>query len=167
MTWNIEGLTSSRSSLRHFVDIYSPDLIFLSEPQIFQCDIPSMTTFLSGQYSSALSSEDLFDNDLPFTKRKARGGSMIIWKTEYTPFIEKLPPPSPSMQPIIFSPPGALPSIHIAVYLPTAGRDTEYVEELSHLQHLLSHFSSVYPRFPVYVRGDMNTNPKNKMRKNI
>ena len=57
--------------------------------------------------------------------------------------------------------------IHIAIYLPKAGRDSEYVEELSNLHQLLLDLSISHPETPIYIRGDMNTNPKNLMRSNL
>ena len=89
---------------------------------------------------------------------------MILWKNNLSPFIRELSPPSASFMPVLLSPPGVLPSIHVAVYLPTAGRDTEYFEELSNLSQLLSDLQASYPGFPICLRGDMNTNIKNKMR---
>ena len=38
VSWNIEGAMRGASSLSHFAFILSQALIFLSKPQLFQCD---------------------------------------------------------------------------------------------------------------------------------
>ena len=38
VSWNIEGAMRGASSLSHFASIHSQALIFLSKPQLFQCD---------------------------------------------------------------------------------------------------------------------------------
>ena len=50
------------------------------------------------------------------------------------------------------------------MYLPTAGRDKEFVEEVSGLHHHLAEITVKYLNIPVFLRGDFNVNPKDKMR---
>ena len=70
------------------------------------------------------------------------------------------------MLPIHFYPPGVLPSIHIALYLPTAGNESTFTEQIAVLSTLLLDLNSRHPRYPVFIRGDANVTPKNKTRYN-
>ena len=56
MTWNIEGWGRNCYNLRYFTNSYLPDLIFLSEPQCFQCDIMAQFDLFSGSFSYHLNS---------------------------------------------------------------------------------------------------------------
>ena len=60
-----------------------------------------------------MKSEDKFDPELPLIKTM-----MILWKQELEPFIEILAALNSSILPVLFNPPA---SIHICLYLPTAG----------------------------------------------
>ena len=58
LTWNIEGLKRNIFNLKHFISLTSPDLLFLSEPNIFSHDQgPPMNHFRS-EYYCYLNSED-------------------------------------------------------------------------------------------------------------
>ena len=119
-----------------------------------------------GQYCAYLCSDDMFDPDMPLAYSKAKGGTMVMWKNSLEQYIKPLSPPSSSMLPILFYPPGVLPSIHIALYLPTAGNESTFTEQIAVLSTLLLDLKSRYPKYPVFVRGDANVNPKNKTRHN-
>ena len=56
---------------------------------------------------------------------------MALWKLELDPFIKILATPSPAVLPLLFSLPGIARSAHIAVYLPTSGRDAEFITALA------------------------------------
>ena len=73
MTWNIEGYFRNSVEIRQLADSYSPDLIFLSEPWLFQSDVSSATTLLTPEYRVFLNSDDLYDPDLPLIKNRAHG----------------------------------------------------------------------------------------------
>ena len=77
MTWNIEGLKRNKSNLVHFIKSFSPDLIFLSEANMFQCDLELNMKHFQGEYKSALNSNDLYDLDLPLNKTSSYGGTMF------------------------------------------------------------------------------------------
>ena len=64
ISWNIESIRRGFPSLALFCDLHSPDLIFLSEPQVFNCDMSLFAPKLA-QYKYYLNSEDPFDLDLP------------------------------------------------------------------------------------------------------
>ena len=127
MSWNIEGIRNSSFGLQHFIDLHSPSLIFISEPQSYQCDISSTLQNISPSYSYHLNSEDLFDEYLPLVKSKAKGGTLLLWSSELDPYITILPTPTSAILPCRVSLPGLIISYHICIYLPTAGKDDQFV----------------------------------------
>ena len=90
-SWNIEGLRRNIHSLKHFIGLHDPHLIFLSEPQIFQCDIDSLFKTLEGQFSFHLNSEDLLHPELALEHHKAKGGTLALWKSSLDPFVTVIP----------------------------------------------------------------------------
>ena len=93
LTWNVEGFCRSKFPLKDLTDSMDPDFLFLSEPMLYQCDILHETSLFSPNYRSALSSDDIFDSELPFLRRRAKGGVMILWKKELDQFVTLLPSP--------------------------------------------------------------------------
>ena len=83
-----------------------------------------------------------------------------MWKSELDPYILPLPTTSPAFLPILLHIPGFSPSIHIALYLPTSGRDSDFVSSLSQLDSFILETASTH-NCPIYIRGDANCNPKN------
>ena len=71
---------------------------------------------------------------------------------------------SASFLPLIFSAPGLVTSIHITIYLPTAGKDIEFVEELAKLDDCIESLTGEHPNAVLYIRGDSNVNKKDKNR---
>ena len=165
LTWNIEGLRRNIFNLKHFCTLYNPDLVFLSEPQLFQCDADALMETFRGSYNFDLNSSDKYDPDLPLMKLKAKGGTMILWKLEHDPFITIHPVTTTAFLPIIFTPPGLAQSIHVCVYLPTQGQENSFTEELATLADTLDHLRFTYPEASLYLRGDFNVNDKNLRRK--
>ena len=96
---------------------------------LFQCDLELETSLFKGEYFTALSSEDMLDPELPLLKR-AKGGTMAMWRSQLDQYVSPCTSASSNFLPLIFSPPGLTTTIHIAVYLPTAGKDVEFVEEI-------------------------------------
>ena len=131
---------------------------------LFKCDLEIECQYFRGEYSYLLSSYDNFDMDLPFNAKRAYGGTMIMWKTELDIFIKPLSTPSSCMLPILFTPEGLSPSAHIAIYLPTAGRDADFANELANLDSLITDILDQYPGIALFIRGDANVNLKNKKR---
>ena len=117
-----------------------------------------------GEYSYSLNSADKYDPDLSLVKARAHGGTMILWKTCHDPYISLHPVSTPAILPLIFSPPSNSVSIHVCVYLPTHGQDTQFVAELSTLSACLLQLLDKYPEAPIYLRGDFNVSDKNKRR---
>ena len=119
---------------------------------------------LRGEYNFNLNSADKYDPELPLVKPKAYGGTMVLWKLCLDSSVTIHPVSSPSILPIIFSPPNNPVSIHVSVYLPTHGQDNRFVEELSSLVVCLQELSELFPQAPIYLRGDFNVNVNNSKR---
>ena len=160
MTWNIEGLKRNIHNLVHFCNTYQPDLIFLSEPQIFTCDVEQLMSFLKGSYSYSLNSADIHDPEIPLLNMKAKGGTMILWKQEHDPYTTAQPVSSTAFLPIIFSPHGYTPSIHVCVYLPTQGQEQPFIEDIANLADTVETLQQEHPDTALYLRGDFNVNHK-------
>ena len=103
-----------------------------------------MKTF-SSDYECFLNSADSFDYELPLKKRKATGGTMALWKHSLDPYVKICPCPTSSVLPFLFSPPGLSRSLHILLYLPTAGKDEEYIIEFAKLMQCLDELTNTYP----------------------
>ena len=87
MTWNCEGLARNVYSLKHFISVDLPDLVFISEPQVYQSDLQQIMAPLQGEYCFSVNSADKLDLELPMTRSKPHGGVMALWKKEFDPFI--------------------------------------------------------------------------------
>ena len=135
----------------------------MSEPQSFQCDIFNNFECFRGRYGFHLNSEDLMCPDLPLDARRAVGGTMVMWQTKLEPYIKVLHTDSTSLLPILLSIPGVTISVHIAIYLPTSGKEAEFVTALAALEVCIEQIKEEYS-CPIFLRGDCNVNPKNLSR---
>ena len=117
------------------------------------------------EYCYKLNSPDIHDPDLPMQQSKAHGGTIVMWKRSLHPFISIYPLTTSSFLPLVFHPPGTTPSIHICVYLPTCGREQEFIRELSGLSAIVDKLHHDYSGSPIYLRGDFNVSNNNKKRK--
>ena len=70
--------------------VHSPDFIFLSEAQLYQCDLSLAMETFKGEYCSSLNSKDIHDPGLPLASSSANGGTMIMWNLELDPFVTKI-----------------------------------------------------------------------------
>ena len=154
-------------SLRNIVDQTSPDLIFLSEIQIFSSDVSHCMTLFKGEYNCEVNSEDVHDVDIPMTKSKPCGGTMILWKRSLDKYISVFPVSTPSFLPVIFSPPGSPVSAHFSLYLPTAGRETDFLDQISQLSLSIDMIQEKYNDCLLFIRGDGNTNTNNISRAQV
>ena len=132
------------------------DFIFISEPHLFQCDLVSATMPLSSSYKSFLNSDDLYNHELPLTSNRAFGGTLSLWKDSLDPFVKILHVNTSSFLPLLLKVPGHLPSVHINIYLPTAGLTTEYVSALSGLENLVEEILEEHGDIHIFIRGDAN-----------
>ena len=143
ISWNIEGLSKNYLTLYNFVKQFAAKLIFLSEPQSYRCDLAPLLTPFIGSYEAHLNSEDAHDMDLPLTHPKAKGCTMILWHSSLSPYLKVLPTTSPCFVSVLLTPPGLLPSLHTAVYLPTAGRDGDWLASVVELEaHVLGYINN-------------------------
>ena len=167
ITWNIEGAKRNKFSLRYLVDKESPDFIFINECLLFQFEEVEAMEILSGEYNHALSSDDIFDPELPYIKNRSNGGTMILWRNNLNKFVKILPPKTPSFLGLLFSPPFCQPSLHISLYLPTSGKESEFISEITKLNDFIEDMLEQYPGCLIFIRGDSNVNKNNSMRLNI
>ena len=117
----------------------------------------------SDRFSFYLNSEDVICPDLPLLNSKAKGGTMVMWRSELSPYVKVLETSSAAVLPVLLSIPGLTPSAHISLYLPTHGRDSEFSSALSSLEACILQISEDYS-CPIYLRGDCNVNPRNTAR---
>ena len=92
---------------------------------------------LQHNYSYSLNSDDLHDPDLALSSAKTHGGTMILWKKEYDPYVKIQPPKTSSFLAMEFSPPGLPTTVHICVYLPTAGKEGKFVDNLAQMNFFI------------------------------
>ena len=123
---------------------------------MFQADAKLATQLLTPTYSYILNSEDLYDLDLPLSSNQAHGGTLTAWKSNLDPFVTVLTTESSRILPILLELPGFQPTIHINIYLPTSGREKEFIDALANLQNTVDELSEKYPTALVYIRGDAN-----------
>ena len=147
--------------------MHHPALIFLSEPQLFQCDTSLALAPLLPTYQHHLNSEDKFYPELALEKRQAHGGTLALWHSAIDPFITILPTTSPAVLPLLLSVPGISTSLHVGIYLPTSGRDDSFVLALAALSAVLESAREDHHGVPIYVRGDANVNPSNLPRSHL
>ena len=120
-------------------------------------------TLFEDMFDTFLNSDDLLENDLPLTNKRAKGGT-IMWRHIHEPSIKRMPFSSSSFATIVFTPPSSSPSIHVTLYLPTAGKDEEFVIEAVKLYDHLTELNRTYPEHSLFIRGDANVNPKDNKR---
>ena len=75
---------------------------------------------------------------------------MVMWRSELDPHIKVLPSTSPAVLPIILSIPGLAVTAHIAIYLPTSGREAEFVTAISDLEAVIEHIKEEF-NCPIYI----------------
>ena len=167
ITWNIEGLSRNIWNLQNFTNNHFPDFIFLSEPQIFACDLDLAMKPLQGEYKCSLNSADKYDPELPHVKSKAIGGTLAMWKIQHDPYVTIHPVSSTAFLPIIFHPPCSPLTIHVGVYLPTLGKESDFYDELSKLSQCIDELADIHDDAPVYLRGDFNVSNKNLKRSDM
>ena len=119
--------------LKDVLDEHQPSLIFLSEPQVFQADIHLYMDYIREKYCHFLNSEDLYNSEIPLVSSHAVGGTLCLWKRSLDPYITIHNVTSSSFTPLVLDLPNHQKSIHIGIYLPTHGRDHDFLAELAEL----------------------------------
>lgn len=153
--------------MKNFADLHQPDFIFLSEPQMFAHDLALAMRSLSPAYMASLNSADKYDSELPFLKSRTKGGTLIMWKRSLDPFISVWPVSTTSFLPILFHPPNSPLTVHIAVYLPTSGQESQFLEDLSNLSMVMDELHDAHPAAQFYLRGDFNASLRNTKRSDL
>ena len=118
-------------------------------------------------YSFSLNTADKYDDELPLIKNQAYGGTMVLWKKMHDAFITTYPVTTSSFLPIIYSPPGCPVSVHIALYFPTSGKETEFIDQMCPLRVTVEDLKEKYPDCLLFLRDDSNVNVNNRHRLNI
>ena len=164
MSWNIEGIKNHIFMLKDVLFTSNVDFIFLSEPQVYQCDVQQALKYLDGDYCYHLNSEDLFDPELPLLTSRSFGGTMALWRRHLDPYVEVLSSTSAAYLLLILKMPGIRTSVHVTIYLPTHGKDSEFVTALVDLRIALDDVIEQHDDPILFIRGDGNVNKNNKMR---
>ena len=79
-----------------------------------------------------------------------------MWKKHLDPYISVLDPVSSHVLALSYVKPGLQTSIHITVYLSTAGKDNDFMKDLANLQATIDNIVEKYPDSLLFVRGDAN-----------
>ena len=160
-TWKIEGIKSHQFVITDILLQECPDLVFLSEPQAFRPEADSLLIYLKHSYEYFINSEDQHDPLLPLIKSHAHGGTLVLWRKHLDPYINILPSPSPAILPLLCQIPGVKLSAHICIYLPTHGRDSDFLNELANLELCIEDINMKYDQPAIFIRGDANCSKKN------
>ena len=124
----------------------------------------SIFQYLGGDYCWFLNSQDIQDPELPLVKSRAHGGTLMLWRKEFDPFIEVISTNTTSFLPVIFKKPGLVTTAHITLYMPTHGKESEFVADLAELRNCLDELNHRFSKPILYIRGDGNINPNNTAR---
>ena len=89
-----------------------------------------------------------------------------MWSKDLDPYITINNTSSPAFLPVTLDIPGWTPMIHIGTYLPTAGKDTEYLTDLAAMKDSILDLQAKSPAAVVFVRGDCNSSKSNCVRHN-
>ena len=90
-----------------------------------------------------------------------------MWRKDFHPFVEILAPTSSSFLIAIIKYPGLDVSAHLTIYLPTHGKNIDFIAEMAELRNAIDDIIALYNSPILYIRGDSNCNPKNKHRYNL
>jgi hypothetical protein len=131
---------------------------------MFQSDIATTMGPVDSTHCYYLNSDDLHDNDLALKKTKSLGGTLLMWKKKLNPYVSIYSVNTHAFTPLVLQLPGHKISIHISLYLPTSGKDQEFVNELSNLRLCLDELAVLYSGALVFIRGDSNVNQNNASR---
>ena len=92
---------------------------------------------------------------------------MVMWETSLDSFITVIPTTSSSLTALLLKIPGLVTSVHIAIYLPTSGKEVEFVSALSSLDCCIDDILDTNPNAQIFIRGDANVNQKNTHRSSL
>ena len=87
-----------------------------------------------------------------------------MWRKYLDPFIEVVPTNTTAFLPVILKLPGLKPSVHISIYFPTHGKDSEFVTDLTEMRNTMDDLMDRLTKPVFYIRGDGNVNHNNRVR---
>ena len=116
MTWNIEGLKTNEYVFSDLLLDNLPDLVFISEPQVYQTDVHFYLKHIKHEYLFYLNSDDRHDPELPLLKSCSHGGTLLFWLNELDPYVRIYPVTSTAFTPLILTLPNTALSIHIVFF---------------------------------------------------
>ena len=119
---------------------------------------------LSSHFCMFLNSEDMYDPELAMIRSRMVGGTLVLWAKHLDPYVTIHKPATSSFTVMILQLPGSAVTIHVALYLPTSGKDNNFISELTNLRVCLTELAAIYPHSVVFLRGDSNVNSNNKTR---
>ena len=119
---------------------------------------------LEDKYCVFLNTDDLYDPELPLIRSRIVGGTMVLWSTHLDPYVTIHHTGTSSFTVLILQLPGYQISIHVGLYLPTSGKDEDFITELTNLRVCVEQLTNKYPMSVLYIRGDSNVNIKNRNR---
>ena len=122
---------------------------------------------VEGEYCYFLNSEDLHDQESAMMRSTTPGGTMVLWRKDLDPHVSVYPVQTASFTPLVLRLPGHTVSVHIALYLPTHGRDSSFLSELASLQICVEELKDLYPGCIIFIRGDSNVSSKNLSRVSV
>lgn len=164
MSWNCENLKNNIHVLKQALCTNRFLLVSLSETQLFQCDAYQVMQSVKSEYNYFLNSDDLHDPDLPSLKNRSLGGTMLLWDKDIDPYIEVLKPSSQAFLVAVLKLPSMKTSLHVTLYLPTHGKDYEFVTQIASLRNCLDDLIIKYSDPIIFIRGDSNVNTNNTNR---
>ena len=88
----------------------------------------------------------------------------MLWLKELDPYIEVVLTNTTAFLPIILKMPGLKTAILVTLYLPTHGKDAEFVSDLADLRNCLDELIERFTDPILYIRGDGNVNSNNAPR---
>ena len=116
---------------------------------------------LETDFNYFLNSDDLHEPELPTIRNRSLGGTMLLWHRNIDPFIEIIPPTSPAFLIAVLRLPGLETSLHVTLYLPTHGKDFQFISDLADLRNCLDKMLELHSDPAIYIMGDSNLNKKN------
>ena len=127
------------------VEHEEPALIFISEPWVHLADSLLATDTLNNLYNFYLNSEDRHDELISLQKSRAHGGTMTLWSKDLDPYVTILEPVSSRILVLVLDVPGFQVSVHTNIYLPTSGKEAEFMEQLVLLEDTIDHINDNTP----------------------
>ena len=119
---------------------------------------------LCNKFCMFLNTDDMYDPELAMVKNRLVRGTLALWFASLDPYVTIHQPSTSSHTALILAMPGYTVSIHVVIYLPTSGRECDFISELACLKICLTELADQYPGSPLYIRGDCNVNKNNKNR---